>query len=318
MTKDFIRLKKIKKLLSPQSNAEIKFVFYYFSSSLLFILTFFIVISIAISFHFLLDHQIGEIKEWLYKNEWNILSVSKIISFAIAIMLLNNISSIRINTKTFKHFITKLFSLSSVKVMLPISYLLLILFCANYFFWNIQITSIISSLEECSSILLLYLLEFLLISYLKEKCSLQFFTTKKISFFIPITLSIIFCLTTASIFPYKKLIMFLIMLINFMTILFIFYNIKRSTGFFSSLYILIITIPSILLANNNSYLYTNRTILHHTLNDLEFFLEYTIVWIFGLLYILYKQTQKNKIKNKFKNKIKNKIKIRSYSKWEPN
>lgn len=54
--------------------------FYYFLYCLIFVLTHLMLISVFSFFHFLLEHEMGTIENWISRNTWEILAIAKLIA----------------------------------------------------------------------------------------------------------------------------------------------------------------------------------------------------------------------------------------------
>ncbi|MDH5415550.1 MAG: hypothetical protein OEW87_15545, partial [Flavobacteriaceae bacterium] len=84
--------------VTSRLSAEIKKLYiYYFIYSLLFIFLHLVMVSTFSFFHFLLNHDMSTIENWLNRNTWEILSMSKLASliFTGQIVKLNHYSDIK-------------------------------------------------------------------------------------------------------------------------------------------------------------------------------------------------------------------------------
>ena len=74
------------------SSSARKILFYYFIYCVLFLLFYLALVSTISFFHFLLDHEMGIIENWLNRNTWETLIVSKVLSGLCTVksLMLNN------------------------------------------------------------------------------------------------------------------------------------------------------------------------------------------------------------------------------------
>lgn len=139
---------------------------YYFIFQLIFVTIFVLMSSVGAFFHFLLDHEISIVENWLHNNTWEIITLSKLLSLFVVI----------------KWFSIRLYELTTIKELsktllnwpkgeaFVISTFCLVSFLAlgkpapsehNYIYWYHNIASYFG-------VFLFYALEFILIVYLKE------------------------------------------------------------------------------------------------------------------------------------------------------
>lgn len=96
----------------------------YFGFCLFFILVHLMLVSIFSFFHFLLDHEMGTIENWLSLNGWEIIGVSKLIAFAVMTKL------IQVNSYSDTSFSKELWAMEKVpsKKALALIFFLLVMF----------------------------------------------------------------------------------------------------------------------------------------------------------------------------------------------
>jgi hypothetical protein len=71
-------------------NSKIKHIVkFYMAFAIIYLIFDVAFVSIIAFFHFLLDHDMSIVENWVYRNSWEILSLSKIISFAITMKVVN-------------------------------------------------------------------------------------------------------------------------------------------------------------------------------------------------------------------------------------
>ena len=64
-------------------------MFYYVGYNFFIVLASLILVSLVAFFHFLLDHRLGIIEEWIFKNSYQILLLSKVLAFAGILVFVN-------------------------------------------------------------------------------------------------------------------------------------------------------------------------------------------------------------------------------------
>ena len=220
-----------------------KVIFYYLGYCLLFLVTHLSFISLVSFFHFLLDHDMAVIENWLYRNAWEMIVFSKTLSAFIIIKAL----------KLNNYFINSLFSILKMDIWKPTrKVLVFVLFISVLFYALIMQFSgeLINNTKEAEftyisyfGSVLFYFIDFLVINVLIRNFKV---TQKRKVFALILTLTIFFLFFTKATLPYiDKYFIFLVL--HYLTLLLFLFKERKNImnpllysliiiGPFSSLY----------------------------------------------------------------------------------
>jgi hypothetical protein len=201
-----------------------KILLYYFGYSILFLIFHLATISLVSFFHFLLDHDMSVIENWLYRNAWEMILLSKALAGFIIIkaLQLNN------------YFVKNLFFILKGDTWRPTrSAIVFILFLAVLFYALIhqfggEIVGGNKSIDfvyiSFLGSILFYFIDFIVINILVRNLLLN---SKKKYFLLTLALTFIFMLFTKATLPYiSKFYIFLIL--HFFTLLILLFTNKMN------------------------------------------------------------------------------------------
>jgi hypothetical protein len=198
-----------------------KILLYYFGYSILFLIFHLSTISMVSFFHFLLDHDMLVIENWLYRNAWEMIFISKIFAAFVVIkaLQLNN------------YFIKNLFFILKNDIWKPSrSVIIFIIFLAVLFYALIfqfggEIVGGNKSVDfvyiSFFGSIFFYFIDFIVINVLVRNISLK---SKRKSFLLMLALIIIFMLFTKATLPYISKYYIFLVLHFFTLLLFLFTN----------------------------------------------------------------------------------------------
>lgn len=201
-----------------------KILLYYFGYSILFLIFHLATISLVSFFHFLLDHDMSVIENWLYRNAWEMILLSKALAGFIII------KSLQLNN----YFVKNLFFILKRDTWRPTrSAIVFILFLAVLFYALIhqfggEIVGGNKSIDfvyiSFLGSILFYFIDFIVINILVRNLLLN---SKKKYFLLTLALTFIFMLFTKATLPYiSKFYIFLIL--HFFTLLVLLFTNKMN------------------------------------------------------------------------------------------
>ena len=201
-----------------------KILLYYFGYSVLFLIFHLSIISLVSFFHFLLDHDMSVIENWLYRNAWEMIFLSKICAAFIII------KSLELNN----YFIKNLFFILKGDIWKPTrSAIVFIIFLAVLFYALIlqfggEIVGGNKSIDfvyvSFIGSIFFYFIDFIVINVLVRNITIQ---SKRRYFFLMLALTSIFMLFTKATLPYiSKYYIFLIL--HFFTLLTLLFTNKNN------------------------------------------------------------------------------------------
>lgn len=215
-----------------------KILLYYIGYCALFLIIHLAFISLVSFFHFLLDHDMGVIENWLYRNAWEMIVFSKLISAFLII------KALKINN----YFVNSLFQILKTDVWKPARKFLVFIFFVSILFYALIMQfsgELINNTKETDfayvsyiGSALFYLIDFLVINVLFRNIEVR---QKRKYFAIGISLIAMFLLFTKATLPYiSKYYIFLVL--HFMTLLLLLFK-ERKNMINPLLYTLIVIGP---------------------------------------------------------------------------
>ena len=201
-----------------------KVLLYYFGYSVLFLIFHLATISFVSFFHFLLDHDMSVIENWLYRNAWEMILISKALAGFIIV------KSLQLNN----YFVKNLFFILKSDTWKPTrSAIVFILFIAVLFYALIhqfggEIVGGNKSIDfvyiSFLGSILFYFIDFIVINILVRNLLLS---SKRKYFLLTLALTFIFMLFTKATLPYiSKFYIFLIL--HFFTLLILLFTNKMN------------------------------------------------------------------------------------------
>lgn len=215
-----------------------KILLYYLGFCILFLVIHLSFISLVSFFHFLLDHDMAVIENWLYRNAWEIIILSKLISASLIIKAL----------KLNNYFVNSLFEIIKTDIWKPTRKVVVFIFFISILFYAMIMQfsgELINNTKETDfayvsyiGSALFYLIDFLVINVLFRNIVI---TQKKKYFALGISLTALFLIFTKATLPYiSKYYIFLIL--HFSTLLLLLFK-ERKNLINPLLYTLIIIGP---------------------------------------------------------------------------
>lgn len=215
-----------------------KILFYYFGYCSLFLIFHLASISLVSFFHFLLDHDMAVIENWLYRNAWEIIVFAKI--FAAFII----IKALKLNN----YFINSLLSILRTDIWKPTRTLIVLIFFLSILFYALILQfggELINNTKETDfayvsylGSVFFYLVDFLVVNILVRNLEIR---SKRKFFALSIVLLILFLAFTKATLPYiNKYFIFLIL--HFSTLLILLFK-ERKNMINPLLYTLVIIGP---------------------------------------------------------------------------
>lgn len=215
-----------------------KILFYYLGYCFLFLITHLTFISLVSFFHFLLDHDMAVIENWLYRNAWEMIVFSKIISAFIIIKAL----------KLNNYFVKSLFQIIKTDRWNPTREVLVLIFFISILFYALILQfsgELINNTKETDfayvsfiGSALFYFIDFLVINILYRNINI---TQKRKYFTLGAGLILLFLLFTKATLPYiSKYFIFLVL--HFGTLLLLLFK-ERKNMINPLLYVLFVIGP---------------------------------------------------------------------------
>lgn len=215
-----------------------KILLYYIGYCTLFLITHLAFISLVSFFHFLLDHDMAVIENWLYRNAWEMIVLSKTIS---ALLI---IKALKLNN----YFVNSLFQILKTDVWKPARKVLVFIFFISILFYALIMQfsgELINNTKETDFAYvsyigssLFYLIDFLVINVLFRNIEVK---QKRKYFALGVSLIAMFLLFTKATLPYiSKYYIFLVL--HFATLLLLLFK-ERKNMINPLLYTLIIIGP---------------------------------------------------------------------------
>ncbi len=220
-----------------------KILLYYIGYCTLFLISHLAFISLVSFFHFLLDHDMAVIENWLYRNAWEMIVLSKMISAFLIIKAL----------KLNNYFVNSLFQILKTDIWKPTRKVIVLTFFISILFYALIMQfsgELINNTKETDfayvsyiGSALFYLIDFLVINVLYRNIEVR---QKRKYFALGISLIAMFLLFTKATLPYiSKYYIFLVL--HFATLLLLLFKERKNMinpilytlvviGPFSSLY----------------------------------------------------------------------------------
>lgn len=182
------------------SSSARKLLIYYFIYCILFLLFYLALVSTISFFHFLLDHEMGIIENWLNRNTWETLIFSKLLSALCTVksLMLNNY-----NYLSFKGFFQDKLKLPEIKVGVIVLFIVIFLYALLNQFGSELInreTEITFSITSYLGSILFYLVDIFVLFYSFVHMDL----TKRQKYILMMFIPIIFFITTKIALPYVE------------------------------------------------------------------------------------------------------------------
>lgn len=182
------------------SSSARKLLIYYSLYCVLFLLFYLALVSTISFFHFLLDHDMGIIENWLNRNTWETLIFSKLLSASCTVksLMLNNY-----NYFTLKSFIKKKIVIPEINVSVIVLFIVIFLYALLNQFGSELIereTEITFSITSYLGSILYYLIDFFVLFYSFVHIDL----TKRQKIILISLIPIIFFVTTKVALPYVE------------------------------------------------------------------------------------------------------------------
>jgi len=212
-----------------------KHVLYFLGYGFIFFSIHLFIISLASFFHFVLNHRFNVIEEWVFRNSWNMVMISKLIS----VLLMYKFLSVKRYTRN------DLFHALRSKLLLPPRDIIIsILFLTTFLIWYGKPYMVsdkeifaLSTLESIYGVISFYFFDFIILWYLRFLIPLD---SKRDRIISCLLFPLLFYLTNTLAISYEKYFNFFLVL-NFCALWTIFELTKN--WFFSVFYLLVFVTP---------------------------------------------------------------------------